>query len=280
MNIIEKTINHERYQLNLPHNKKIIPLGKALLAVSSMGTAHYTGFLTHTPFEILSIVSLEFLPSFVALFAFYISMCYLISRIFSFIFSQLHYSISSILASSALALKRYFPKKLKNFSIHLHKSTPLGEKWIYIGFITFSAPSLFNMIYLKFDQSEISQTVWLALITLITASIVKSGILARPRRQIKRIIDKRRVQLRNRLTRDYIYILAGSALALSFYTGTLRYEKVLNDQPVFIEHKNYKNWAKILIKSGNSYLLVDDSTEPKTFKYLNNDIIISLNDEK
>lgn len=260
-------------------NKKTIKsLAKSLLVLLSLGTAHYIGFLIEIPFEILSIISLEFLASFVALFVFYLTLSYIISRVFSFAASQAYYSASALLAGGTLTLKKFSPSRLNKASITIHKETPLAEKISYWIFMTTLFPFVFNFTYLKLNTKETSQLIITIISAIVISAILKTGIILGLTRQIKRIIDKRRVALRRRLLLDYTYLIAGSALAISFYTGHLRYEKITHEERVYITHKHHTGWVRILMKSGNSYLLIDDLLEPATLTYINTETSIKLND--
>jgi hypothetical protein len=102
-------------QIKLPQDRgSLLSIAKAAVTLLSLGTAHYVGFLIHIPFEILSIVSIKFLPQFVATCSFYLTLCYLTARIFSFGISQLYYSASAPLAGFSIAASKWLPKRLKN----------------------------------------------------------------------------------------------------------------------------------------------------------------------
>uniref|UniRef100_UPI001981DF4E hypothetical protein n=1 Tax=Pseudomonas viridiflava TaxID=33069 RepID=UPI001981DF4E len=83
------------------------------------------------PFEMLSLISLEFAASFIALFTFYLTLSYTVSKVFSFALSQFYYSISALVASGVLAFRNARPKKPSSKLVKLHKDTPLLEKVSY-----------------------------------------------------------------------------------------------------------------------------------------------------
>lgn len=268
---------------SLNNKKTRTTLAKLLLALLSLGSAHYIGFLIEIPFEMLSLISLEFAASFIALFAFYLTLSYTVSKVFSFALSQFYYSISALVASGVLAFRNARPKKPSSKLVKLHKDTPLLEKVSYWLAISICFPFLFNFSYLRLNIEQTSQLIAVTFFSILVASILKTEILIRPKRQIRRILDKKRSALRRRLFRDYIYLAAGSAVALSFYTGYLRYEKIMHEERPYIEHKKYNGWAKILMKSGSSYLLVDDLKKPDTLIYIDNNTsikVIDLTSEK
>lgn len=83
---------------------------------------------------------------------------------------------------------------------------------------------------------------------------MKIGFAARnPKVAWGRLRDKRRVALRRLLFKSFTYLLAGFALGLSYYLGYLRFDKVVDEDSVYIESERFIGMATILMKSGESF---------------------------
>lgn len=264
-------------QAKLPKDKETaISIAKALLAFLSLGTVHYVGFLIGVPLEILSITSLKFLTNFVATFTFYLTFCYLATKVFAFAISQFYYSGLAPFAALTFAASKKFPRWLRKPARRMHRETKLAETLIYWMFFAFIFIFLLNFSYLKFDYSTVGKMTWLAAIGISVSSILKSGILIRPKTQIRRILDKNRIALRRSLLRDYSYLLAGLAVVLSFYAGMLRFDKIMTEDFIDIKNENYQGQAHILLSVDDAYLLVEKSPGQRTFIYLTNEITARL----
>ncbi|WP_311971798.1 hypothetical protein [Pseudomonas baltica] len=264
-------------QIKLPQDRgSLLSIAKAAVTLLSLGTAHYVGFLIHIPFEILSIVSIKFLPQFVATCSFYLTLCYLTARIFSFGISQLYYSASAPLAGFSIAASKWLPKRLKNGARRIHRETRPTEKIIYWAAFLFILPFLLNFSYLKFENEEIGGLTKTLFFSILAAIIFKSGILIRGPKQIRRIVDKQRIALRKLLFRDYTYLLAGIGLAVCFYTGMLRYDKILGEDKVFLRMGEYSGNAHMLLSTDDAHLVLEDDDTSRTYVYLADGLMVKL----
>ena len=253
-----------------------ISIGKAALAFLSLGTVHYVGFLMGVPLEILSIVSLKFMASFVATFTFYLTFCYLVAKVLSFAISQLYYSVLAPLAALTFAASRLLPNWLKKPARRMHRETNAAEKliyWVSFAFIFFFT---LNFSYLKFHYSSVGKVTWVWAGGIFAAAFLKCGILIRPKTQIKRVLDKKRIALRKSLVRDYSYLIAGLALALSYYAGMLRFEKIATEKPVEFKGEKYQGQYHVLLSVEGAYLLVGSGSAKKDFIYIDNAVVIRL----
>lgn len=264
-------------QAKLPKDRTTVTSAiKAFLAFLSLGTVHYIGFLMEVPFEIVSIASLKFLTNFVATFTFYLTFCYMVTKVFSFAISQFYYSALAPLAALTFAASKRFPGWLKKPARKMHRETNLAEKLIYWAFFVIIFSFIFNFSYLKFDYYLVGRMTWMLLIGITLAAMLKSGILIRPKTQIQRILDKKRVALRRSLLRDYSYFLAGSAVAISFYTGMLRFDKIMSEDVVVFNNGKYQGQVHVLLSMDDAYLLIESSFKKQTFLYLTDTIMIRL----
>lgn len=249
---------------------------KAVMAFLSLGTVHYIGFLIEVPFEIVSVASLRFVTSFVATFTFYVMFCYMVTKVFSFAISQFYYSALAPLAALTIAASKRFPKWLAKPAKKMHRETNIAEKLIYWVFFFLIFTVMFNFAYLDFDFSTVGQLTWMGVIGVVIASILKSGILIRPKTQIQRILDKKRIALRRSLMRDYSYLLAGSVVAISFYTGMLRFEKMMTEDLVNFESERFRGQVHVLLNVNDTYLLVETGFKKRIFIFLTESMMMRL----
>ncbi len=152
----------------------------------------------------------------------------------------------------------------------------MAEKLIYWTFFFIIFSFMFNFSYLKFDYSTVGKMTWMWASGITLAAILKCGILIRPTTQIQRILDKKRVALRRSLIRDYSYLLAGSAVALSFYAGMLRFDKIMTEEVIYFKNEQYQGQAHVLLSIDDAYLLIERSFKKKTFLYITSTVMMRL----
>ena len=250
---------------------------KSFLVVLSLASAHYSGFMSGIPFEMLSIVAVDFLSSFIALFVFYFLMCYTVARVIAFAASQFYYSFFHTLAALFLWLKKRWPHRLKRAGPKLYKEAALYEVLFYwvVGVIVFYF--IFDFSYLKVNFSSVSNMVWILCLFVFAALVMKAGFFARaPKRVMKRLVDRKRIAHRRQLLKAFIYFLTGVSLGFSYYLGMVRFNKVMGENPVYIESENFNGMANVLMKSGESFLLIDKSVGAGVFYYISERFSVRL----
>ncbi|WP_156485971.1 hypothetical protein [Pseudomonas sp. ABFPK] len=158
----------------------------------------------------------------------------------------------------------------------MHRETNAAEKliyWVSFAFIFFFT---LNFSYLKFHYSSVGKVTWVWAGGIFAAAFLKCGVLIRPRTQIKRVLNKKRIALRKSLVRDYSYLIAGLALALSYYAGMLRFEKIATEKPVEFKGEKYQGQYHVLLSVEGAYLLVGSGSAKKDFIYIDNAVVIRL----
>lgn len=242
---------------------------KAALAFLSLGTVHYVGFLMGVPLEIVSIASLKFMANFVATFTFYLTLCYMVAKVLSFAVSQFYYSSLAPLAALTFVVSKVLPDWLKKPARKMHRETNVVEKLIYWASFVFVFVFTFNFSYLKFNHSTVGGMTWVWAGGICLAALLKSGILIRPKAQIQRVLDRKRVALRKALVRDYSYLIAGLVMVLSFYAGVLRFEKIMTERLVDFRSEVYQGQVHVLLNAEGAYLLVGSGSGGMEFLYVN-----------
>lgn len=250
---------------------------RSILVILSLASAHYCGFMTRMPFEMVSIVAVDFLSAFISIFVFYFVMCYTISRVFAFSSSQLVISCFHAFAAFVLLLRRKWPGRFSRSGSKVYKDTLRFESFIYYVFMVSGLCLLFNLSYLKIKYSEINEGVWYFGVGIFVALFLKAGFLARhPAKVFGRLHDKKRVAYRRQVLKAFLYFLTGLSLAFSYYIGVVRFDKIMGENAVRIESEVYSGEAVMLMKSGSSFLLVDNSSGVKEFYYVSDGFSVKL----
>lgn len=252
-------------------------VAKSMLVVLSLASAHYCGFMTRVPFEMVSIVGVDFLSAFISIFVFYFVMCYTISRVFAFSGSQLVISCFHTFAAFVLLLRRKWPGRFSRSGSKVYKDTLRFESFIYYVFMVSGLCLLFNLSYLKIKYSEMNEGVWYFGVGIFAALFLKAGFLARhPAKVFGRLHDKKRVAYRRQVLKAFLYFLAGLSLAFSYYIGVVRFDKIMGENAVRIESEVFSGEAVMLMKSGSSFLLVDNTSGVKEFYYVSDGFSVKL----
>jgi len=252
-------------------------VGRAVLVALSLASAHYFGFMSRTPFEIASIVTIDFLPTFISTFSFYFLLCYTVSRVFAFIASQMLFATGHTLAALSLRLRRHWPHHFARTATKVYKESIIYENPAYLSALFIGTLFLFNISYLELSHTNFGEAaLTYTLITIIAISF-KLGFLARsPAKVIKRLRDEKRVANRRKIKKTAIYFGSAIALAFSYYAGLLRFDKLTNEHPVMINSGHFTGAANVLLRSGNSQLVLRHTEEQREYIYFNQHISIRI----
>jgi len=117
-------------------NKSSIKLAiRVVLIALSLASAHYSGFMSHMPFELFSIIAVDLLPGFVSIFGFYFILCYSIARVFAFGISQVYASFFHMIAAIVLRLRRHWPRRFGRAGVKIYKEAVRYEPVLYWFFV-------------------------------------------------------------------------------------------------------------------------------------------------
>jgi len=261
--------------LFVQHKELIKTIGRPLLVAFSLASAHYFGFMSSVPFEIASVVTLDFFPAFITTFSFYFLLCYTISRVVAFIASQLFFAGGHTLAAFSLQLRKRWPRHFSRSAVKLYKESIKYENPAYYTMLVLTFLILFNFSYLELIYTRVGETTWLYLLVAIVAIALKFGFLARPPSTvISRLRDPKRIAYRRQASKAAIYFGTAITLAFSYYAGILRYDKLKNEQPVAIESVQFTGTANILLKSGNSQLTLIQTQAKREYVFFNQHLLI------
>ncbi|MEW6463001.1 MAG: hypothetical protein AB1459_17920, partial [Pseudomonadota bacterium] len=106
---------------------------------------------------------------------------------------------------------------------------------------------------------------------------LKTDVLSRGAGQVKRrLFDKRRVRYRRKVLEAALYIVAGSMLAFSFYSGYWRYDKLIGEEPLKIESDRYSGVVNVLIGSGSYFYGIERCSAGGNYIYVSNEFVVRL----
>lgn len=263
-------------------NKSSVKLAvRVVLVALSLASAHYSGFMSHVPFELVSIIAVDLLPSFISVFAFYFILCYSIARVFAFAIAQFYASFFHMLAAIALRLRRHWPERFGRVGVKVYKEAIHYEPVLYWFFCFLILLFVFNFAYLGFKYSAVSIFSLVLGAGMVVALVFKAGFFARsPLVVVKRLFNAKRVALRRAVLKSCLYFLTGGALALSFYTGYIRFDKVRGEDEVYLEVGGFSGKVNVVMSSNGSFVALDQKTTPETFYFLNDKLMVVLEDKK
>ena len=263
-------------------NKSSVKLAvRVVLVALSLASAHYSGFMSHVPFELVSIIAVDLLPSFISVFAFYFILCYSIARVFAFAIAQFYASFFHMLAAIALRLRRHWPKRFGRAGVKIYKEAIHYESVFYWLFCLLILLFVFNFAYLGFNYSEVSIFSLVLGAGMVVALVFKAGFFARsPLVVIKRLFNMKRVALRRTVLKACLYFLTGGALVLSFYTGYIRFDKVRGEDEVYLEVGKFSGKVNVIMSANGSFVVIDQKTTPETFYFLNDELMIRLKEKE
>ena len=253
---------------------------KITLVVLSLASAHYSGFMSQVPFEMISITAVDFLPAFISVFVFYFVLSYSIARVFAFGLSQFYMSVFYSMLVLPLWLRKKWPEKFRKSGVKTYKEITKLDPFIYWLILGCILVYVFNFSYLKFDYFKIGGHVKFLAISVFVALIFKAGFTIRnPLVVFKRMVNKRRVAYRRSLLKAFIYFLTGFSLGLSFYAGVLRYDKVVAEDAVNLKIGEYSRFVNLLVSSGGAFLAVDKSQELEVYIYAKDNVLVTLTEK-
>lgn len=273
---LSSSVTTERHVRLLSLDKtSLMSVAKFVFIIFSLASAHYMGFLTQVPFEILSIVAVDFLPAFISLFAFYFLLSYTIAKVFSFVLSQLYLSSFYTVASIGLRVRRHWPERFNRVGAKIYREASRAENIIYWMVFALVFLFVFNFSYVRVQVASIGEVVWVFSVGVFIALLFKAGLGARgPLQVVRRMFDRNRIAYRRRLLSALLYFVMGVSLTVSFYTGIVRFEKLVSEDEVSVESKLYVGRSNILIKSGGALLVFNKSSNPQSYIYITDDLLV------
>ncbi|MFI8980459.1 hypothetical protein [Ectopseudomonas khazarica] len=254
----------------------VVSTGKSALILFSLVTAHYAGFLVRLPFEMLSIVAIDLLPLFVSLLVLYFSLCYTIAKVFSFTVQQFYSSFLILVVASVFRVGAWFGRLPKQ-GAKMYREVRVVEKIIYIFFLIMIFLFTFDFAYLNLSFEALKGWVGICAVISVVALLLKTDVLSRGAGQVKRrLFDKRRVRYRRKVLEAALYIVAGSMLAFSFYSGYWRYDKLIGEEPLKIESDRYSGVVNVLIGSGSYFYGIERCSAGGNYIYVSNEFVVRL----
>jgi hypothetical protein len=259
---------------SLNKNKVIKEFLKGVLALLSVVVTHYAGFLYKIPSVMISVAAVEFFPTFSALFAFYLAFSYATARVFGFLLSQIaaisYISVGSIVFryGKFLKIKRY---------LKLYKDRMKEENNLYWVFVVLLFCLFFSFAYVRAVTFEFSGFFIFCVVVIFVAAVLKTDILViSPMSIARRAVNKLRLKYRREMLASYMFVLVGIVLALSYYTGVLRFERLQGEKAVEFKSSGFNGSIKILISNADAVLAIEENDEVFSYVYASGKTVIRL----
>ena len=237
---------------------------------------HYAGFLTSFPIWVISAAAVDLFPTFSALFIFYVTFCYSVARVMSFLVSQFVVAVSIIIdgvdrrGHKFLWLRKYI-KRYKNRSDE--------ESAYYWGLTVFSFVGLMFLVYVRPSDFTFGSVSVGGLVVLVVAAFLKMDVIVlSPKRVVRKIIRKSRY--RDNLLSSLGFVFFGIILSLSYYAGDLRFDRLTNESPVEYVADGFKSNLIVLISNSDSVLGVEESDSSVSWVYFSKGVMMRRSYEK
>ena len=259
---------------SLNKNRVLKEFLRGVLALLSIVVTHYAGFLYKVPSVMISIAAVEFFPTFSALFAFYLAFSYATARVFGFLLSQIaaisYISVGSIIFryGKFLKIKRY---------LKLYKARLKEESDLYWMFVVLLFCFFFSFAYIRTVTFEFSGFFIFCVVVILVAAILKTDILViSPVAIARRMVNKLRLKYRREMLASYMFVFVGVVLALSYYTGVLRFERLQGEEAVEVASGGFTGSVKILISNADGILAIEENDEVFNYVYASGETVIRL----
>ncbi|MDR8016016.1 hypothetical protein [Ectopseudomonas guguanensis] len=258
----------------LNSNKVLKGAIKGGLALLSIVVTHYAGFLYKLPSAIVSVAAVEFFPAFSAIFIFYLTFCYATARVFGFLFSQLAVVGYIFVSGMIYRYGRYV--RVKKY-LKAYKARSEEENNFYLISVAAMFLGLFLIVYVRPVSFELSGFFIFCVVIIFISAILKTDVLVlRFGSVLRRLFNERRLKYRREMIASYMFVVVGIFLALSYYAGTLRFERLEREKVVEYTSDNLVGDLKILISSKDAVLAIEDNEEFFTYVYASGSAVIRL----
>ncbi|RIA36173.1 hypothetical protein DFO61_0635 [Ectopseudomonas oleovorans] len=237
---------------------------------------HYAGFITNFPIWVVSAAAVDLFPTFSALFIFYVTFCYSVARVMSFLVSQFVVAVSITTDSvdrrghKFLWLRKYI-KRYKNRSDE--------ESVYYWGLTTFSFVGLLFLIYVRPSDFTLGSVSIGALVVLVVAAVLKMDVMVlSPKRVASKVMRKARY--RNNLLSSMGFVFFGVILSISYYAGDLRFSRLINESPVEYVTSGFKSNLVVLISNADAVLGLEETENSVSWVYFSKGVVMRRSYEK
>ncbi|SDI71003.1 hypothetical protein SAMN05216588_12284 [Pseudomonas flavescens] len=243
---------------------------KFALVFFALSITHYAGFIAGFPIWVISAAAVDMFPAFSKLSVFYIAFCYSISRVLGFVTSQFIISISTIASGTGKKENKF--SWLKKYVVD-YKGRSEEESAYYWVLTIFSTVGMVFLTYVTPSDFAFSTVPVLAMVVLVVAALLKMDVMVV---RVSKIPIKilRRPKYRANLVPRMGFVLLGFALCLSYYTGLLRFERLMKEPPIEYKSGDFTASLVVLISSGDSVLGIEETEDFVYWTYSSGDTVM------
>lgn len=248
------------------HHKASILGG--VLALISLSLAHYAGFLTNVPLQIVAVAGMPLAKGVTATFLFYVFFCAVFARVLT---SMLQLVVLPFLALTD-RLERGFRRKMdwkhQRRFVRSHTQTIKWEGHIWIGIQAVFFLLLMLGVYVKFTITWISGFGLFASIVLVLLSgLVRSGFFLQPSPSVfSRKIRKRTARSGRAASAAFVTITA-ALIIVAFFLGSMRASLLRDQEPQATKTNDFTGMATVVASSEGALLLFQKLGDERRYIY-------------
>lgn len=227
-----------------------------LVALVSLSLAHYAGFLSSVPLQIVAVAGVSLAKGVTTTFLFYLFFCAVSARVLIAIVQLATLPFLALSDRLGRGFRRTmdWPRQRRFVRTHSETIKWEGIVWILMQALLF----LFLMlgIYIKFSVTWLSgMALLLSIVLVVLSGLVRSGFFLQPKpRTFIRKIRTRRVRSGRTASATFVTI-TGALVVVAFFMGAMRASLLRDQTAQRIVTKEFTGMAAVIASSEGALLL-------------------------
>lgn len=247
-----------------------------IVSVVSISLAHYAGFLSIIPLQIVAASGSDLAFGVTATFLFYISLSAIMARVIVGIFLPLVLPAIVIAGriEHGIRLKSLSKKKkfVKSYNVLLESENlfVVASQLVIFTFILFG-------LYLepKPTWSSVTLIIVVLILVILSGLFRAKFLLVFDINKYISMINKRPVEKVNAVSALFFTVVA-AMVVFSYVIGLMRINTLISSQPQQITNRYFKGYANLLASSGSSALLYQKQNGNERYMYLTADYALAV----
>lgn len=234
-------------------------IGISCLLLLGLAAVHFFGFLSVMPQGIQRLVATTFGPEFSAVFVYYVALSLLFARLGTYSWAAATHWWTS---RKELGQARQSPRHMRRY-LRASRQNTMKIDWP----IPILAPFFLAVLYADEAIAATSLALILLAFFVLCATTVPRAALA-PIRFFKRIRNRRSTSHRLRAGVELYPLVVVALLAVSFYLGKARFERLANERPTPIHSSAYTGQAVVLAQTEKAMLVLEQCAAGTHRRYI------------